>query len=113
MEDIREAMRKSPFLPEWYATISNQKVADDLLTRLAEGYLHQRSLGRTSGLKDYFEQYTAYLKKEDKLYEHCNYKGKSVKLDDRGFCMESYCSKKPFQAVCPRTSLRFGAHPED
>ena len=113
VEDIREAMRKSPYLPEWYATISSQKVADDLLTRLAEGYLHQRSLGRTDGLKDYFELYTAHLKKENKVYEHCSYKGKAVKLDDRGFCTESYCSKKPFQAVCPRSSLRFGAHPDD
>ena len=113
VEDIRQAMVKSPFLPEWYATISSPKVADDLLTRLAEGYLHQRSLGRTSGLKDYFEQYTAYLKKENKVHEFCSYKGKPVKLDDRGFCTESYCSKKPFQAVCPRSSLRFGAHPED
>ena len=106
-------MVKSPNLPEWYATISSQKVADDLLTRLAEGYLHQRSLGRTDGLKQYFDQYTTYLKKENKLHEFCSYKGKAVKLDDRGFCTESYCSKKPFQAVCPRTSLRFGAHPDN
>ena len=113
VEDIREAMRKSPFLPEWYATITSQKVADELLTKLAEGYLHQRSLGRNTGLKGYFDQYTAYLQKENKVHEFCSYKGKAVKLDDRGFCTENYCSKKPFQAVCPRSSLRFGAHPED
>ena len=113
VDDIRRAMEKSPYLPEWYASVSSPKVADDLLTRLAEGYLHQRSLGRTSGLKDYFDQYTAYLKKENKVHEFCSYKGKPVKFDDRGFCTESYCSKKPFSAVCPRTSLRFGAHPND
>ncbi len=113
VDDIRRAMEKSPYLPEWYATISSQKVADDLLTRLAEGYLHQRSLGRTSGLKDYFDQYTAYLQKENRVHHFCSYKGKPVKLDGRNWCLEPYCSKKPYQAVCPRTTLRFGPHPDN
>ena len=113
VEDIRQAMRKSPYLPEWYATISSQKVADDLLTRLAEGYLHQRSLGRTSGLKDYFEQYSDYLLKENKLHHFCHYKGKPVKFDEKGWCLQPYCSKKPYQNVCTRATLRFGAHTED
>lgn len=113
VEQIREAMEKSPFLPEWYATITSQKVADELLTKLAEGYLHQRSLGRTNGLKEYFEQYTAYLQKENKVHQFCHYKGKPVKFDEKGWCLEAYCSKKPYQAVCPRASLRFGSHPDD
>ena len=113
VEDIRQAMVKSPFLPEWYATISSQKVADDLLTRLSEGYLHQRSLGSTNGLKDYFEQYTTYLKKENKVHEFCSYKGKPVKFDDKGWCLQPFCSKKPYQDVCPRATLRFGAHTEE
>ena len=113
VDQIRAAMEKSPFLPEWYATITSQKVADELLSKLAEGYLHQRSLGRTNGLKDYFEQYTAYLQKENKVHHFCHYKGKPVKVDEKGWCLEAYCSKKPYQAVCPRASLRFGAHPDD
>ena len=113
VDQIRAAMEKSPFLPEWYASINNQTVADELLTKLAEGYLHQRSLGRTNGLKDYFEQYTTYLQKENKVHQFCHYKGKPVKFDDKGWCLEAYCSKKPYQAVCPRASLRFGAHPDN
>ncbi len=113
VDQIRQAMEKSPFLPEWYASINNQTVADELLTKLAEGYLHQRSLGRTNGLKDYFEQYTAYLQKENKVHHFCHYKGKPVKFDEKGWCLEAYCSKKPYQAVCPRASLKFGTHPDD
>ncbi len=78
VDQIRAAMEKSPFLPDWYSTIGNQTVADELLTKLAEGYLHQRSLGRTTGLKDYFEQYSDYLLREKKLHHFCHYKGKPV-----------------------------------
>jgi hypothetical protein len=107
-------MRHSPYLPDWYESISNQKVAEELLHRLAEGYLHyQKKVGTSVDLEDYFRKYTDYLQREGKLHHYCKYKGKSVRLDSDDWCTETYCSKKPFHSECSQTTLRFGAPPED
>jgi len=114
VEEVRRQMLRSPSLPQWYSTIHSRQVADDLLTRLAEGYLHyNRKVGRTVSLEEFFGQYSDYLLKENKLHHYCPYKGKAVILDHDDWCTESYCSKKPFHAECTQVTLRFGAQPED
>ncbi|MFC1583872.1 hypothetical protein ACFL4U_04220, partial [Candidatus Neomarinimicrobiota bacterium] len=81
---------------------------------LAEGYLHyQRQIGHSVSLEDYFRKYTDYLLKEGKLHHYCKYKGKAVRLDSDDWCIETYCSKKPFHSECPQVTLHFGAPPED
>ncbi len=112
--DTKRQMLRSPYLPEWYSSIYSQQVADDLLSKLAEGYLsycHKR--GRTVNLEEYFRQYSDYLLREDKLHHYCAYKAKPIDLDSDNWCTESYCSKKPYHAECSQTTLRFGAQPED
>ena len=114
IEETKRQMLRSPHLPEWYSTIHSRQVADELLTKLAEGYLHyNKKLGRTVSLEEYFKQYSDYLLKENKLHHYCTYKGKPVSLDSNDWCTESYCSKKPYHAECPRATLRFGAEPEN
>ncbi len=114
IEETKRQMLRSPYLPQWYASIHTERVADDLLTKLAEGYLHyNRKLGRTVTLQEYFKQYTDYLLKEHKLHHYCGYKGKAVSLDSDDWCTESYCSKKPYHAECTQATLRFGAEPDD
>ncbi len=114
IEEIRRRMERSPYLPEWYSTIHSQKVADDLLLKLAEGYLHyNRQRGRTVSLEEFFRHYSDYLLREDRLHTYCPYKGKPVSLDSDNWCTENYCSKKPYHAECPQVALRFGAQPED
>ncbi len=114
VDEVKRQMRRSPYLPDWYESIQSSQVADDLLRRLAEGFLHyQRQTGRGVTLQEYFNQYTDYLQKEGKLHTYCKYKGKAVRLDSDDWCTEPYCSKKPFHSECPQTTLHFGAPPED
>lgn len=114
VDEVKRQMRRSPYLPDWFESIQSREVADDLLRRLAEGYLHyQRQVGRGVSLEEYFKRYTDYLRKEGKLHHYCKYKGKPVRLDSDDWCTETYCSKKPFNSQCPQTTLRFGAPPED
>jgi hypothetical protein len=114
IEETKRQILRSPYLPQWYSTIHSRQVADDLLTKLAEGYLHyNRKLGRTVRLEEYFKQYSDYLLKENKLHHYCPYKGKPVSLDHDDWCTESYCSKKPYHAECTQATLRFGAEPND
>jgi len=115
VDEVKRLMRRSPYLPEWYETIQSREVADDLLKRLAEGYLHyQRQVGRNVTLEEYFKKYTDYLLRENKLHTYCRYKGKPVRLDSDSWCTgEQYCSKKPFHSECPQVTLRFGDQPED
>ncbi len=112
--ETKRQMRRSPYLPEWYETIQSREVADDLLRRLAEGYMHyQQQIGSSVTLEEYFKKYTDYLQRENKLHHYCRYKGKPVRLDSDNWCSETYCSKKPFHSECPQMTLRFGAPPED
>lgn len=109
IEKVKKEMLQSAHLPDWFKTIESKEVWDQLLQRLAEGFLHYRKkLGRPIDLKEYFGEYTDYLKRENKLHHWCKYKGKSVRLDENSYCTESYCSKKPYKGVCPRTVLKFG-----
>jgi len=66
------------------------------------------SISHAVDLKDFFEKYTEHLQKQGKLYPHCKYKSKPIALDENGHCLDSYCSKKPYNAPCPLATLKFG-----
>jgi hypothetical protein len=109
IEEIKVNMLRSDYLPDWYNTMEDHDVKNELLNKLAEGYLHynKQQHGKIS-LKEYFNTYTQYLKDNNKLQHYCKYKGKTVTLDSNDFCTETYCSKKPYNAVCPSATLKFG-----
>ena len=109
IDKVRKQMLQSSYLPEWFKTIESQQIWDELLNKLAEALIHyQNQVGRTVDLKEFFEKYTLHLQKQGKLYPHCKYKSKPIILDESGYCMENYCSKKPYHASCPLTTLKFG-----
>jgi hypothetical protein len=109
IDKVRKEMLRSPFLPEWFRTIESQQIWDELLNKLAEALLHyQNQLGRTVDLKEFFEKYTEHLLQQGKLYSYCKYKSKPIQLDDSNRCVESYCSKKPYNGSCPLITLKFG-----
>jgi len=109
LEEIKVNMLRSDYLPDWYNTMEDHDVKNELLNKLAEGYLHyNKQKGGKISLKEYFNTYTQYLKDNNKLQHYCKYKGKTVTLDSNDFCTETYCSKKPYNAVCPSTTLKFG-----
>ena len=109
IEEIKVNMLRSDYLPDWYITMEDYDVKNELLNKLAEGYLHyNKQQGGKISLKEYFDTYTKYLKDNNKLQHYCKYKGKTVRLDNSDFCTETYCSKKPYHAVCPLSTLKFG-----
>lgn len=114
LESIKSEMLKSMHLPNWFKTIESRDVKEELLNKLAEGFYHYRlKAGGRVGFKEFFEEYTDFLKQSGKLYYYCTYKAKSVENDDAGWCQESYCSKKPYKAPCSITTLKFGSKPEE
>jgi hypothetical protein len=109
IDKVRKEMLRSPYLPEWFKTIESQQIWDELLNKLAEALIHyQNQLGRNIDLKEFFEKYTEHLQKQGKLYPYCKYKSKPITLDESGHCMENYCSKKPYNAPYPLTTMKFG-----
>ena len=107
---IHTDMLKSSHLPDWFKSIESREVRQGVLNRLAEGFeQYNRSKGFRATLKEFFEDYSETLLKQNKLHHHCPYKGRGVKMDYKGHCTEAFCSKKPHNAVCPVPSLRFGA----
>jgi len=109
IEQVREQMLKSQYLPEWFKTIRNKEIWDTLLSKLAEGFIHyQKKIGHAVDLEDYFQLYTDHLKEAGKLHTYCKYKSQPVSLDSSGHCNESYCSKKPYHATCSYATLKFG-----
>ena len=113
-ESIKRQMLASSYLPEWFKTISSHEIRNSLLEKLTEGYIRYRSkLGRDVSLEEFFRDYTAHLKKSDKLHDYCPYKAKSVNLTEQGHCLEDYCSKKPYNAPCSVPVLKFGKKPKE
>ena len=111
-DSIKKQMINSNYLPEWIKTIESKEVWDQLLTKLAEAFCHyQQQVGKAVDLKEFFDKYTEHLLSQGKLYHYCKYKSKPVKLDDNNYCLEDYCSKKPYNAVCPLITLKFGSPP--
>ena len=114
LDTVKREMLASSHLPEWFKTISSRDIRDSLLEKLTEGYIHYKAkLGRDVPLKEFFSEYTAHLKKTDKLHDYCPYKAKPVNLTDKGHCLEDYCSKKPYNAPCSVPVLKFGKKPKE
>ena len=109
IDDIRKQLLRSKYLPDWFRTIESPEIREQLITKIAESLAHyQRQLGHSVDLEEFFAKYTQMLLKQDKLYHYCKYKSKPVELDENRFCLENYCSKKPYHAECANSTLRFG-----
>jgi hypothetical protein len=109
VEKVKTTMLKSEYLPEWLKTIENREVFEALMQKLSDGFVHyQQKLGKAVDLKEFFDKYTEHLKETGKLYYHCKYKGKPVEHDSKEWCLESYCSKKPYKSKCSYSTLKFG-----
>ena len=109
VERIKAEMFKSAHMPDWLKTIESKEVFEALMQKLAEGFVsYQAKLGRPVQMKDYFDLYEKHLKEKDKLHYFCKYKGKPVKHDSNEYCLESYCSKKPYRSRCTYSTLKFG-----
>ena len=111
VERIKAEMFKSVHMPDWLKTIESKEVFEALMQKLSEGFVsYQAKLGRPVEMKDYFDLYEKHLKEKDKLHYFCKYKGKPVKHDSNEYCLESYCSKKPYRSKCSYSTLKFGAN---
>ncbi|TFB13959.1 hypothetical protein E3V33_00175 [Candidatus Marinimicrobia bacterium MT.SAG.4] len=114
LDTVKREMLASSHLPEWFKTITSYEIRDSLLEKLTEGYIHYKTkLGRDVPLREFFSEYTAHLKKTDKLHDYCPYKAKPVNLTEKGHCLEDYCSKKPYNAPCSVPVLKFGKKPKE
>jgi hypothetical protein len=109
VENVKNTMLKSEYLPEWLKTIENREVFEALMQKLSEGFIHyQKKIGHAVDLKEYFDLYESHLKEQGKLHYYCKYKGKPVKHDSNEYCLESYCSKMPYKSKCSYSTLKFG-----
>lgn len=109
MEEIKRRITTHPDLPEWVKTLTNYEVRNGLIEKIAAGYISYKSKGNTVSIADFFRMFEDYLKRQGKLNNWCRYKSKNVDLDEStGFCLENYCSKKPYRSVCPQSTLQFG-----
>jgi len=114
VERIKAEMFKSAHMPDWLKTIESKEVFEALMQKLAEGFVsYQAKLGGPVEMKDYFDLYEKHLKEKDKLHYFCKYKGKPVNHDSNEYCLESYCSKKPYRSKCTYSTLKFGANPNN
>ncbi len=109
LEGIKRNMINSALLPEWIRSIESKITYDEVLNKLASAFqqYQQQATGR-SDLGEFFAKYTAHLLNAGHLHHYCTYKGKPVEINERGYCQESYCSKKPFNDKCNVPKLRFG-----
>ncbi len=113
IEDIKKQMLLSNELPEWFQTIDSRDIREQLLINMAKTFLQYREQGYSLSLSEFFEHYTRQLKQQNRLYPYCRYKAKPVLLDENEHCLENYCSKKPYQAPCPYSTIKFGFPPEN
>ena len=102
-EKIRRDIVASPHLPEWIKTIGSKQVYEELVDKLVLAYMQSKL-----SIKDFFDKYTSHLLSHGHLHYYCKYKGKPVELDDREYCQESFCTKKPYNAMCSLATLKFG-----
>lgn len=114
IEDIKRRMINSSLLPDWIRSIESRTTYDEVLNKLAVAFqqYQRQSMGR-SDLGEFFAKYTTHLLNAGHLHHYCTYKGKPVELNERGYCQESYCSKKPFNDKCNVPKLRFGGVPNN
>ncbi len=114
LEDIKRRMINSVQLPDWIRSIESKATYDEVLNKLASAFqqYQRQSMGRAD-LAEFFSRYSTHLLNAGHLHYHCNYKGKPVELNERGYCQESYCSKKPFNDKCNVPKLKFGGVPNN
>ncbi len=113
LDDIKRRMINSAGLPDWIRSIESKATYDEVLNKLASAFQqYQRQTMGKSDLGEFFAKYTAHLLNAGHLHYYCSYKGKPVELNERGYCQESYCSKKPFSDRCNLPKLRFGGMPD-
>ncbi len=114
LEDIKRRMINSALLPDWIRSIESKATYDEVLNKLASAFQqYQRQTMGRSDLGEFFANYTAHLLNAGHLHYYCSYKGKPVELNERGYCQEAYCSKKPFNDKCNVPKLRFGGVPNN
>ena len=106
---VRKEIKSSKHLPEWIKNISSKEVYEALIDKISEGYVQYRSKGNPVTFKEFFKMYEEYLKKDGRLKDWCKYKSKPVELNEKGWCQEAYCSKKPWQQICKYSTLKFGS----
>jgi len=106
---VRQDVKISKYLPDWVKNISSREVYEALIDKIAEGFVQYTKKGNPVTLKEFFKMYEDYLKKEGKLTDWCKYKCKSVELNEKDWCQEAYCSKKPWQRRCEYSTLKFGS----
>lgn len=110
IEKVINSMWDSTYLPEWLKVIASHKIRNELMEKLAVGYIHyENKLNRPVELEEFFDEYTKHLLNTGKLHNYCRYKGKAVELNDDGHCVEDWCSKKQYNTECSETVLRFGS----
>jgi len=112
IDGVHREVKSSKHLPEWIKNISSSKVYDSLTRKIAEGFTQYRKKGNTSTLQEFFKLYEDYLKSEGKLNDWCRYRDKSIKLNEKSWCQEEFCSKKPWQKKCEYSTLKFGSKDE-
>jgi hypothetical protein len=105
---VRHEVKTSKHLPDWIKGISSREVYESLIDKISEGYVQYTRKGNKVSLKEFFQMYEDYLKREGKLKDWCRYKSKPVELNEKGWCQESYCSKKPWQKRCKYSTFKFG-----
>ena len=105
---IRYEVKTSNYLPDWVKNISSREVYEALIDKITEGYVQYTRKNSSVTLQEFFRMYEDYLKQEGKVTHWCKYKSKPVELNEKGWCQENYCSKKPWQKVCEHSCLKFG-----
>jgi len=114
LEDLKCRMINSSLLPEWIKSIELKTTYDEVISKLAIAFQqYQRQTMGRSDLGEFFAKYTAHLLNAGHLHHYCSYKGKPVELNEKGYCQEAYCSKKPFNDKCNVPKLRFGGVPNN
>jgi|TARA_Y100000031_G_C8243603_1_gene396921 hypothetical protein len=106
---VRHEVKTSKHLPEWIKGITSKDVYETLIDKISEGYIQYTGKGNHATLKEFFKMYENYLKREGKLKDWCRYKAKPVELNEKSWCQEAYCSKKPWQKRCEYSTLKFGS----
>ena len=114
LEDIKRQMINSALLPDWIRSIESRATYEEVIAKLAIAYqqYQRQSMGKAD-LSEFFARYTSHLLNAGHLHYHCPYKGKPVEINERGYCQESYCSKKPFNDKCNIPKLKFGGAPNN
>lgn len=108
IDKVRNAILQHDELPQWFINLRDTDIRDQLLHKMVETFIqYSNQRNGNASLAEFFDDYTEYLKDNDTLQNWCTYKAKPVELNTKGWCQETYCSKKPYRSPCPRSTLKF------